>query len=174
LPSTLACRVAELLKAGTPVALGFECPLFVPLVEDEQRLTCARPGEGSRAWSAAAGCSVLTTGLVEVAWVLREILRHLGSPTQVFLDWKSFEQAGSGLLIWEAFVSGVDKGADHAENAKVAVDAFKAALPNPETTVTCTSEVYSLVGTALLRTGWSSDLTLLSQPCLVIGPGRVP
>ncbi len=42
-PSTLADHVAAALNTGARVALGFECPLFVPLVEDENLLTRARP-----------------------------------------------------------------------------------------------------------------------------------
>jgi len=28
-----------------PVALGFECPLFLPLVDEPEKLLCCRPGE---------------------------------------------------------------------------------------------------------------------------------
>ena len=45
--------------------------------------------------------------------------------------------------------------------------------PENSTPAPCTSErlkrsVHSLLGAALLRTGWSSDLSLLEKPCLVI------
>jgi hypothetical protein len=169
-PSSLARHVAGLLSVGRPVALGFECPLFVPLVETEMALTCARPGEGSRAWSAGAGCGALATGLVQVAWVLQQVLGHLGQRQGVFLSWAAFEQAASGLFLWEAFVSGSRKGANHVADARLGARAFVAALPNPQAAnaVLCTSPVYSLAGAALLRSGWSTDINLLSQPCLVI------
>jgi hypothetical protein len=38
--------IAADLNAGHHVALGFECPLFVPVSEDPNGLTSARPGEG--------------------------------------------------------------------------------------------------------------------------------
>lgn len=82
IPSTLAKHVAECLNLGLPVALGFECPLFVPLEDDEQSLTRARPGEGNRPWSAGAGCGALATGLVQVTWTLREIRNLLDSSAQ--------------------------------------------------------------------------------------------
>jgi hypothetical protein len=169
-PSSLAAHVASKLSASAAVALGFECPLFVPLAETEAKLTSARPGEGSRAWSAGAGCGALTTGLVQVAWVLQQALLGLSEPRRAFLSWDDFERAGSGLLLWEAFVSGTRKGVSHVEDAKLAVNAFVAALPDPAgaNAVVCATPVYSLAGAALLRTGWSSDLNLLSQSCLVI------
>ncbi len=161
-----------MLSAGRAVALGFECPLFVPLAETETTLTSARPGEGSRAWSAGAGCGVLTTGLVQVAWVLEQARIRLPHRCEAFLSWEKFKAAGSGLLLWEAFVSGSSKskGATHIDDARMAVNAFSAALPNPglANAILCASPVYSLVGAALLRTGWSSDLSLLSEACLVI------
>ena len=63
--------VAADINAGAQVALGFECPLFLPLSEDPTGLTSARPGEGDRAWSAGAGAAALATGLTETVWVSR-------------------------------------------------------------------------------------------------------
>ena len=170
LPSTLAAYVAELLNLGTRVALGFECPLFVPLVDDELLLTNARPGEGARAWSAGAGCGALTTGLVQVAWVLRSVHQLTHPPRAVFLDWTEFSSADSGLLLWEAFVSGSAKQESHIDDARVGAQAFLRALPNPTSAnaVVCKSEVYSLVGAALLRTAWRTDAAILQEPCLVL------
>ncbi len=169
-PSALASRVADLLNMRRRVALGFECPLFVPLPEDEISLGGGRPGDGSRPWSAGAGCGVLTTGLVQVAWVLRSVRRQLTRPAVAHVGWDAFAREASGLFVWEAFVSGKAKGLDHVDDATLAVHAFERSLPDPPSAnaVVCESEVYSLVGAALLRSGWSSDTTLLSQPCLVI------
>lgn len=169
-PSTLAAHVATALKSGEPVALGFECPLFVPLVEEELQLTSARPGEGTRAWSAGAGCGALATGLVEVAWVLQTVRGHLDHPVPSFLAWEPFVSANSGLFLWEAFVTGAAKQSDHIADARVGAEAFMRALPSPmeANAVVCQSAVYSLVGAALLRTGWRSDLSILQEPCLVL------
>ena len=77
--------------AGESVSLGFECPLWVPVANEPERLTRARRGEGSRAWSAAAGSGSLTTGLTEVAWILDQI-RQGAEHTKAFLDWSRFQR----------------------------------------------------------------------------------
>ena len=169
-PSTLAAHLVSLLNQGSRIALGFECPLFVPLVEDEAFLTRGRPGEGSRPWSAGAGCGALATGLVEVAWVLQAVRPQLTVEAVAFVDWEKFVNAPAGLFLWEAFVSGTGKRGSHIADAQAAGEAFLRSLPDPTKTnaIHCTSPVYSLAGAALLRTGWSSDLNLLHQPCLVV------
>ena len=87
-----------------------------------------------------------------------------------FLDWQQFDCAGTGLFIWEAFVSGSAKQLSHVEDAMVGACAFLAALPNPalSNAINCESEVHSLIGAALLRTGWSADISILRRECLVI------
>ena len=169
-PSTLAASISAALNSHRPVALGFECPLFVPLADDESQLTRARPGEGSRAWSAGAGCGALATGLVQVVWVLRAIQSALTSPRTAYLDWEAFTKAHSGLFLWEAFVSGAGKSSTHVADAQVAAKAFIRSLPNPATAnaVTCSTPVHSLIGAALLRTGWSNSPGVLAMPCVVI------
>ena len=103
-PADLAEAVVRELRHGHPVALGFECPLFVPVPALDTALGAARPGEGNRAWSAGAGSGALTTGLVQVAWVLAAI-RARCPEERLHLEWQSFEAHGQGVLVWEAFVS---------------------------------------------------------------------
>ncbi len=172
----LADAVAADLRADRRVALGFECPLFVPLRDRPDHLTMARAGDGNRSWSAGAGCAVLTTGLVQVVWLLREIRRLVGKPAEAFLDWKRFAAARSGLFLWEAFVTGDAKGGSQAADAAAAVGAFAQATANPRlaTAVTVDGECYSLVGAALLRTGWSADVALLGTPCVVVRAHPTP
>jgi hypothetical protein len=171
-PSALATHVAEQLNAGHSVALGFECPLFVPLAAAESELTIARRGEGNRPWSAAAGLGSMGVGVAQVPWVLRAIRSGLQAPQPCFLDWSQFVSAGAGLFVWEAFVSGSSKGSSHVRDAKLAVRAFMSALPNPAAAslVTPSPEVISLIGAALLRTGWSANAALLATPAIVLGP----
>jgi len=170
----LARSAASHLNSGAPTSLGFECPLFVPLREDPNRLTKARKGDGSRAWSAGAGTGALATGLVEVSWILRDVRRELRREVACHLDWKTFDSSG-GLFLWEAFVSGEAKpqveGNPHAADAMAAVEAFVDALPDPTSMNAIEeSDVISLVGMALLRTGWTRDVESLERPCLVIKP----
>jgi hypothetical protein len=169
-----AQRIAAHLDSERPAAVGFECPLFVPLREDPSRLTAARRGDGSRAWSAGAGTGALATGLVEVCWTLNEVRRGLTCAVRSHLEWEIFIAEG-GLFLWEAFVSGGAKpqvdGNPHAADAMVAVEAFVDALPDP-TSMDAIQEtsVISLIGMSLLRTGWTGDVKSLETPCLVIKP----
>ena len=92
------------------------------------------------------------------------------------LDWGTFADGG-GLFLWEAFVSGVDKpqgeGNPHAADAMAAARAFVEALPDPRTAnAVAEPMVTSLIGMALLRTGWTDDIKALATPCLVIKPGK--
>lgn len=169
-PAQMVSSIAQALGQGLRVALGFECPLWVDLPKAAAELTRARKGEGNRSWSAGAGAGALATGLVEVAWILRE-LRNLAPTRRAFLRWSDFEQAGSGLFLWEAFVTGDAKADTHAGDAALAVKAFHCSLPNPELHAAVTpksTEVFSLVGAAMLRSGWSDDPAVLSRPCVVI------
>lgn len=170
LPSELSKIVASAIQSNRPVALGFECPLFIPLNNDETKLTCARAGEGNRPWSAGAGCGALTTGLAQVAWVLRAIKQPLDPVCSAYLDWREFCAASRGLFLWEAFVSAKAKASSHVKDAEVAVKAFAASLPDPvvRNAVWCKPPVHSLIGAAMLRTGWSTNVAVLEQPCLVL------
>lgn len=161
--------ISRTLADGEKVSLGFECPLWIPVADEPSRLTRARQGEGDRAWSAAAGANSLTTGLAQVAWILDRIRRR-SEGTEAFLDWSSFHSSQGGLFLWEAFVSGKAKASSHEEDAMAAVNAFLSALSDsePKTAVEPESRTRSLIGAALLWTGWSTDIGLLHEPCLVI------
>ena len=167
----LVKHVAGDLNSGHKVALGFECPLWVPVACDPRELTSARCGDGNRAWAAAAGATSLATGLTETAWILSGI-RSKTQHVEAFLDWPRFAAADNGLLLWEAMVTGENRTGSHEEDAAAAVCAFiKAAKGRCLTSdVTSPHKVRSLIGTALLWAGWSDDLQLLRTPCVVIKP----
>lgn len=180
-PKGLVDHVVALIKSGNAVALGFECPLFVPLPAAAEQLGAARSGEGSRPWSAGAGCGALATGLVQMAWVLREICAGLGKNLcAATTDWQSFLAKPEGLIVWEAFVSTGGKGKPsasnaHVDDARLAAEAFRTAVGagKVESMVTTGGAAcLSLAGVALLRTGWISDVAVLSSPCLVVMVGR--
>lgn len=165
----LCTAVVESLNAQRPVALGFECPVFVPVRLNPMDLTKARSGEGSRPWSAGAGTGAMATGLVQVTWMLGKILELMQDQPAVWMDWSSFRQAGQGLLLWEAFVVDKSKGHSHCDDAKIAVDAFARCLPDPSKhNLVVEPSVLSLLGAALLRSGWCVDPSVLAEPCLVI------
>ncbi len=166
------CRtVANALNGGRKVALGFECPLFVPIPDNPAHLTSKRPGEGSRPWSAGGGLGALATGLTEIPWILLTMRAQLSSGVPAFLKWREFCAAGRGLFLWEAFVTGDAKGASHCKDAAVAVREFRRVAPGVDDANAVKVPVaLSLLGAALLRSGWTKDLRVLGQTCVVIKP----
>jgi hypothetical protein len=170
----LGC-VAEDLGRGKRVALGFECPLFVPVPNDPLALGKARCGEEDRPWSAGAGSGAMATGLTQVAWVLSGLRPLVPDATDLYLDWPSFKTAKRGLFLWEAFVSGKAKAQakdnvdPHVQDARAAVREFRALLPDlHEASAVTSKRPLSLVGAAVLWSGWATDLALLRSACLVI------
>ena len=164
-----ADAVAADINAGHSVALGFECPLFVPVPDDPDSLTSARPGEGNRPWSAGAGAGSLATGLTETVWILDRVRRQLSAPCAVHAKWKPFQLTG-GLFIWEAFVTVEAKADTHHGDAELAAWSFRESLPDPEkqNAVIVDGPVRSLIGGALLQAGWVSNIAWLAEPCVVI------
>ena len=170
--SGFADRITDDLNSNHPVALGFECPLFIPASCKPELLSCAREGEGNRAWSAQAGAISLAIGLSETLWILTRIQRKIMTDVPVHFTWSSFVQSNAGLFLWEAFVTSRSKTDTHTGDAKLAVNQFYSYLPDPEVhnAITC-SNPRSLIGAALLQSGLTDDLSLLNRPCLVIrGP----
>lgn len=162
--------IAEDLNVGNLVALGFECPLFVPITTDPNDLTSARPFEGDRPWSAGAGAGSLATGLTETQWILDHVRSELRRDVPVFLRWEPFQAADVGLFVWEAFVTKAAKATTHHGDAELAVRSFHASLPSPElqNAIVCECRIRSLIGAALLQGSWTSDIGWLQEPCLVI------
>jgi hypothetical protein len=168
----LVMAVASDLNSYIPVALGFECPLFVPVTEDPIHLTSCRAGEGIRSWSASAGSGSLAVGLTESVWILERIKAKVSDPPRAFLTWNEFQNKSTGLFLWEAFVTGKAKRTTHQDDATAAVEYFASCLPNIEerNAVKC-GRVRSLIGAAMLQTAWSTDLGLLESVCTVLKLG---
>jgi hypothetical protein len=140
----------------------------VPVPEQPLKLGMARAGEGNRSWSASDGAGALATGIVQVAWILSQ-LRRRRPQAGPYLDWAEFAHAGCGLFLWEAFVTDRAKAASHVDDAAIAVAAFRASLSDPTASNAVTAErPLSLLGAALLWSGWSDNANLLHTPCLVI------
>lgn len=168
-----SAEIAELVDAvigdladARNVALGFECPLYVPVPAEPLALGAARVGEGNHSWSAGAGSGVLAIGIVQVCWILAEVRRR--APVEAHMDWPSFVERG-GLFVWEASVTATAKALTHIDDAGRAVAAFSAALPDPTAANAVSApRPFSLLGAALVWSGWSDDVALLHAPCLVI------
>ena len=71
----LHCLVED-LRSSLPVSLGFEAPLFVPVVRTFQDLSRARTREPS-AWSFGAGAYVTAVAVPLMSYVLRHIHEQL-------------------------------------------------------------------------------------------------
>ena len=121
--------IAADLSAGRYVALGFECPLFVPITQEPLSLTKARPSELDRAWSASVGACALSTGLTECVWVFERLRGSAQVSIKPTFDWASLCSRRANLFIWEAFVTSAAKAATHAGDAELAVRAFCSHYP---------------------------------------------
>jgi hypothetical protein len=165
----LVDHVAKALDQGGNVALGFECPQWVPIRKQPEALTKARKDE-NRAFTAAAGATSLVTGLVQIPWMLQEIRSKVPRGRAFLDDWESFRQSDCGLFIWEAFVSNKKEETTHIQDAKKAVSTFAESLPALATSVSLPegSQVYSQIGAELLWAGWTCDLDFLRKSCIVI------
>ena len=165
----LTALLAKRLNVGVSVALGFEAPMFVPLRTNTQELTKHREGETNPNWIGGPGSAVLATALAQVPWILGNLKAKLTTDARATLSWNEFASGVAKLFLWEAFVSGTAKGTSHIEDARIAVRKFEAALPDPDhANAIREPAVMSLLGAALLRTGWSDDPSLLAQSCIVI------
>lgn len=167
--------IAGGLKTGS-VSLGFECPLFIPLRDDPLLMTKARSGESGpglapRAFSAGAGPAVSILGLMTACCVLRHLI-GLVPEAQATLDWREPLLGRGQLLLWEAFVTAQRKVHDarHVEDAKLALEAYQSRAVNAAYLGSSVVEpsCLNLIGTALLRTGWTTNIGVLAEQCLVI------
>lgn len=164
----LVSHVAKDLNEGVKVALGFECPLFIPCPERAEGIGRARVGDGNRAYTSNPAACATVIGLSELAWVLSRI--HENCPdVRATTRWNELNRGDSELFIWEAFISGTDKGADHIEDAELAVRAFEKNLESLDdaSCVTCENPA-SFAGMFILWAGLSGDITLLGDACIVL------
>lgn len=166
--NVFADSIAGAINQKIKVSIGFECPLFVPVRDDPQKVASARNGEGQRSWSAGAGTGALSTGMVQSLWVMRRIKDALGYAPRPTFDWKEFEETNS-VFLWEAFISSGAKRVNHVQDAKLALEIF-GNLINGAEIITAIDEsiVMSLIGACAIRAGWSKDIELLWKPCLVV------
>lgn len=167
--------IVDDLNNEKKVAIGFECPLFIPITDKSEDLTKRREGENNRPWSAAAGCGSLATGLAECVWIFERIKKSKVDVKPTF-SWKDFRLNESNFFIWEAFVTSLSKEDSnedsHCMDAQKAVntflDCFKISPNIEEANCVYAQNPYSLVGAGLLRAGLTTNLNLLFEPCIVI------
>jgi hypothetical protein len=165
----LANTVIALLRDDKPVALGFETPLFIPVPEDSARLGKARPCDaGGPAWSGSPGATVLAQALAQIPWILSRV-REAVPCGAVHFAWEPFSAAESGLLLWEAFVSGKAKGGSHEKDAIAGVEAFCKQLPDVgDANAYETPRPFSLIAAAALWAGLEVTPEELRRPCVLV------
>lgn len=164
--SKLSDLLIQDLQDGKQVALGFECPLFIPVRDEPYGLTNGRDGERDRPWSAAAGSCSLSTGIVEYAWIFKRIFKSVPTSTPTFKV-ETFLNNPHSMLVWEAFVSNKGTKTEHTADATNAAQAFYDQFPDLRSIISPNGDVISLAAASLLWAGFDSQ-TLLSEPCLVI------
>lgn len=154
--------------------LGLEAPLFVPVREDLLLATKARAGEGRRPWSAGAGAQVLAMNLPIMIYLFKR-LKLATENLEVLVEEEKFTASPTQILVFEALVSGADKGQTHVEDAEILVDyckkfSQKMQLPpsilqaEPDTTY------FNLTAAALLQCGLSDNLATLQAASPIYKP----
>ena len=163
-------RALALLKLGEPVAIGFEAPIWTPRRSELKELTSRRGGIEkvyNRPWSAGAGIGALGAALALMPWIFAYIRREAG-PLALTVDLERFCSGETLLFIWEAFVSGIAKGASHHDDALLAVAAFLGRWPDVRSDVPAEPALNHAVSAAL-ASGLGADLAELTQAAIVVG-----
>jgi hypothetical protein len=134
-------------------------------------LTRGRNDERDRAFTAPAGSAALVSALVVVPYVLRR-LRILAPHATATFDWVAPLEARGRLLLFEAFVTHQPaiSGDPHIRDARLAIAKFREGMHDPLAFRSSIDEpnCLNLLGAALLRTDWTTDPSVLRQPCLVV------
>ena len=158
------------------IILGLEAPLFVPLRSDLMEATRARKGEGRRSWSAGAGAQVLTMNLPIMTYIFKH-LYALKPDIFYFLNEHGFFAQSGQVMIFEALVSGADKGKSHINDAQIMVSSCLSfsqlkRLPQSILEDENQTEYLNLSAAALLRCGIWSDPTPLCLASPIYKPSN--
>ena len=164
-------QIGEALSIG-PVALGFECPCFLPLREDAMSITKQRCGEKGKPWSAGAGATTAALAAPVAGHVLWKIRSAAPNARPTFDFAKRLKEWGRmDLLLFEGFVSGGAKGDSDKEDAQITVAEFekRAGVWPPESDIS-ENRVINLLASALIAAGWDIDKSMVASPCFVVKP----
>ncbi len=156
------------------VLLGLEAPLFVPVRADLMLATKARAGESPRPWSAGAGAQVLAMNLPIMTYLFQR-LRH--DQCSFTMDANIFSGHAGEILVFEALVSGADKGQSHIEDAQIMVrycHTYTKQYQLPPSILQSEKNVsyMNLVACALLFTGHLQSSDNLSIPSPIYRPSE--
>lgn len=163
-------RVSTLLREGRSVALGFEAPIWTPRRADLLRITSRRGGietTYNRPWSAGAGTGALGAALALMPWSFAR-LREVAGDVSVTVDLERFRSGAASLFVWEAFVSGIGKGASHHDDALLAVQTFLARWPEVSSDVPPEPALNHAISAAI-ASGLRAEVAEISMPAVVVG-----
>lgn len=154
--------------------LGLEAPLFVPIRQDILLATKGRKGEKRRPWSAGAGAQVLAMNLPIMVYIFSKI-QSFSSGIRYSLNEKTFSFAPGEIMIFEALVSGGDKGESHINDAEIMATsclsyAKLGRLPLSILEVEDDISYFNLAAAALLRCNLSNSIPDLQEYCPIYKP----
>jgi hypothetical protein len=132
---------------GMAIAIGLECPLFIPIPLQKRELGKARDNE-TIAWSASPAACVAMTGLQQLAYILKQTSEYWIDLSVDVKQWLANPQSKT-ILVWEAMVSSKAKGKKqkkesvgkkkkahnknkHIADAKAAFEAFRAKVKSSD------------------------------------------
>lgn len=152
--------IANLIN-NNALILGLEAPLFVPLRKDLMLATKGRKGEAKRPWSAGAGAQVLTMNLPIMIYIFNKI-KALCPNISYSLNDTKFTAKPNEIMIFEALVSGSDKGTSHVNDAQIMARSCveyskKQVLPSSILENEEFVEYFNLAAAALLRCGFEDN-----------------
>lgn len=156
------------------ILLGLEAPLFVPLRDDLMRATTARKGEGRRPWSAGAGAQVLSINLPVMTYLFQRLKEHLPNADMLVTEDK-FQGDYGQILVFEALVSGSDKGESHIDDARIMAEycahfSGQGILPPNILEYEENTQYLNLTAASLLRAGFISDCKAMHSASPIYKP----
>ncbi len=154
--------------------LGLEAPLFVPLRSNLLHATKARKGEERRPWSAGAGAQVLAMNLPIMVYIVEKFM-DCGKELLFLLEEKKFFGSPKQVLIFEALVSGSDKGESHIADAQIMAKYCHQFSKNYLLPTSILEEeqgvrFFNLAAAALLKCGATHDISTLGLPAPIYKP----
>lgn len=154
--------------------LGLEAPLFVPIRQDILLATKGRKGEKRRPWSAGAGAQVLAMNLPIMVYIFSKI-RSFSGQIRYSLNEKTFSFSPDEIMIFEALVSGGDKGDTHINDAEIMatnclIHAKSGRLPASILEIEEDTSYFNLAAAALLRCSLSDSISDLEEYCPIYKP----
>lgn len=165
--------IASMLR-DRGLILGLEAPLFIPLRDDLMLATKGRKGEGKRPWSAGAGAQVLSMNLPIMTYLFRRI-KSLCPRIDVFVNEEKFSAQPYEMLVFEALVSGKDKGQSHIDDAQIMAEycekfSQQSELPPSILEIEDNTEYFNLTAASLMRCGIIKDDDCLHEASPIYKP----